>query len=269
MKIEANSDGYLDARLTLHVTVANTIRVLINGNVHPLFVGYATVAKALKRVFDEFPKAAIIGANNTALSHIVLDDIVFDETQPKVRIYKSPDMRDSDVFTYDELELVDAELKHEIKVGAMLDQCLNNVELHRTDYLYENTRRYYPRQEVATALAKAMSRIHSGAMRGEYGNPLKKTTELENATTNRLCYVDEQHVSHEISQVWIDKEGVVRGNVTATGAFGGALIGHIKAGKKPEFRMRSMLRLENVDGKLQPQPGSLNIISFDIVDFLD
>jgi len=269
MKIEANSDGYLDVRLSLYVTEANTVRVLINGNVHPLFVGYDTVSKALKRVFDEFPKAVVTGEGDTALSRIVLDDIVADNSEPMVRIYRSPDPRDSGVYTYEELRLVDGELKREIKDATFLAQHLNNVELHRADYWYENSNRYYPRIEVAKALFSVQPRINAGALKGEFGKPEDKASALENVITNRLTRIDEQYVSHEISQVWIDNEGVVRGKVVPTGAFGGALVGQIKAGKKPEFRMRAMLQLESVDGKLQPQPGSLNIITFDIVDMKD
>lgn len=259
MKIEANSDGLLDVRLTLHVTKSNTVRVLINGNVHPLFVGYYTVAKALKRVFDEFPKAVIDGSDYSWLGRIV-----FDAEQQKVRICHG-----AMFFTYEELEEMDNRLKGEIELGTFMDEYLNNAELHRADHLYKNTNRYYPRQEVAAALFKTMPRIKTGTLRGEFGKPEDKATPMENGITNRLSRIEEQRISHQINKIWIDNEGVVRGKVVPTGPFGGELVEQIKTGKKPEFRMRAISQLELVDNKLQPQPGSLDIITFDIVDMKD
>lgn len=47
------------ATLRLHRTGSDTFRVLVNGNVHPLLVGFNSVWEALHRVFLELPHAEV------------------------------------------------------------------------------------------------------------------------------------------------------------------------------------------------------------------
>ena len=143
---------------------------------------------------------------------------------------------------------------------------LKAIEVHKVDHVYPNTKRIYPRDEMQHALDVFMMRKEKGMnLVGEFGNPAENDP-LRNVITGRMSTIDTSMVSHEVEKIWIDDYGVVRADVKTAGPFGLVLAGRISAGGVPKFGMRAIMADETVNGVIQPKPGTLAIVCFDLID---
>jgi hypothetical protein len=137
-----------------------------------------------------------------------------------------------------------------------------DAELLKTDFQYPSGN-LYPRELVERALAEGgsfMRRLRLGAVRGEISYPDKSgINEPDHIYAARVMTIDEARVSHSISDVRLDHDGVLRGQVWVGGPWGEYLAAHPKA----TFGLRALIRHHIVNGRTVVS--NLNIITFDVV----
>lgn len=127
------------------------------------------------------------------------------------------------------------------------------VTLGALDF-YNSAGAYYPAapsRKMFEDSSQLMRRVKNGALRGEYGHPKFTPGMSKRDFLMRVLDINEQSVSHHISEVWIDEENVkdkagkkviaVVGRIRPTGPFGDALA---KALENPKenvcFSVRSL-----------------------------
>lgn len=122
---------------------------------------------------------------------------------------------------------------------------------------------FYPLEEFKRALEDVnfQKRINCGALLGELGSPVKKEREFVGDFNQRCVIVDVNNVSHQIENVVLKEDGVVYGDVTLVGPkakFLNTLTGY-------HFGVRAVMNLVLVDGVFQPVPGTLHLVTFDLI----
>lgn len=142
------------------------------------------------------------------------------------------------------------------------------VELLRADHKYPSGY-YYPRAEVDRAFAPDgvfMQRVRVGALRGEYGNPRRQPGESDDQYSRRVNSIDETRVSHAFKDVVLGENGVVTGVIAAAGPYGEHWSKQAET-RPPRMAMRAMMSVERdrETGHIVPTPGTLSIITYDMV----
>jgi len=130
--------------------------------------------------------------------------------------------------------------------------------------------RIYSREEVERVFGseKFMKRLRAGALHGEtLISQDDKMAGTESNFQRAIGAIDESRVSHRINDITIDADGVVRGTVTAVGPYKGILELAKTEGHTPVFGLRASCNFKKVDGVDVIQPGSLDIVTFDLISF--
>lgn len=114
-----------------------------------------------------------------------------------------------------------------------------------------------PRSEMELVLSPGtsfMTRVSLGALRGEVG-PFKdiETREVD---------IDESKVCHSIEKVWMSEDGIVHADVKAAGPKKDVFTNT----PEPKFGLRAFANFEKVGENFVPKPGSLDIVTFDLIN---
>lgn len=144
------------------------------------------------------------------------------------------------------------------------------VEILKADHRYPSGY-YYPLDEVKRVFdpeGKFMQRVKAGALRGEYGQPKQGVAESADAYQKRAFQIDESRVSHLIDNVQVSDTGVVTATVKPTGVLGDKWVNQLSQ-QKPRLAMRAAMGVQRdkETGNIVPIPGTMDIITFDIVSF--